>query len=181
MDGVRGGMPPKDVTRSAGDGSNVAEKGVRSGGDPFNGAPGPSKGVAMQPRVAAAGAAPVAGMSAPGAGKLDSDNDNQRAQIGRRGFAMGGKINRHGTAVPPGGGNGGVKGGNAPIPLKQPDGMPSTGVTAGGTLPMDSATLGKESKVAPTAQITSSPVQPKLRAAAVKRVGRMPSLPRMRR
>lgn len=181
MTKITSGTPPKDV--GTGVGSNTRpESRVRSGTDPdlgkFN-----TKGSA--PSQVRSGAAPSSGNTPPGAGRSQADKDNQRAQIGRTGYAMGGKVNRHGAdrdvayakggkVLPVGsaaGGNGGLPGGNAAIPLSQPGGTPSTGITAGGTMPMSSDTLGTESRVA----------APKLRTAALKRSGAMPSLPRPRR
>lgn len=203
MTKIASGTAPKDV--GTGVGSNTRpESRVRSGTDPdlgkFN-----TKG--SVPSQVKGGSAPSGGNTPPGAGRSSADKDNQRAQIGRNGYAMGGKVNRHGVEklsreekrespaerareekdkaleakegdkyakggkVLAAGGNGGLTGGNAAIPLAQPGGVPSTGISAGGTLPMSSDTLGTESRVAP----------PKLRTAALKRSGAMPSLPRPRR
>lgn len=178
---LRSGTPPPGFK------SGSAEKNVRSGSDPRSGAPGPSGSTAITPR---GGAAPKGGMAPPGA-RSPSQEENQRAKIGRHGYAKGGKVNRHGVepkndhdaddgayakggkvkVIGAGGGNGGLPGGNASIPLAQPGGTPSTGVVAGGTLPMTSDTLGTESTVK----------SPKLRSAALKRSGSIPSLPRPRR
>jgi hypothetical protein len=188
------------------------------------------------------GAAPVANMTPPGAGKSAHDLEQNKTDAGRRGFAKGGKIkvdqayakggkvghddkmsreeraespkerareerdakgeakeghyarggkvNRHGvdhinggvdknpkgTSAPANGGNGGVPGGNAPIPLAQRGGTPSTGVIASGR--MEPSWAGAD-----TGPLTpdSGGVKPKLRASTVKRSGGVPSLPRPRR
>ena len=96
-------------------------------------------------------------------------------------YAMGGKVNRHGAdksrvKVPANGGNGGLPGGNAAIPLAQPGGMPSTGVVASGRMVpsfagQDTAGNGLDGK----------PQQNNLRATPVARRGKLPSFSRPRR
>jgi len=105
-------------------------------------------------------------------------------------YAKGGKVNRYGvdhinggvdknpkgTSAPANGGNGGLPGGNAAIPLAQPGGTPSTGVTASGR--MEPSYAGAD-----TGPLTpdSGGVKPKLRSSMVKRSGGVPSLPRPHR
>src|SRR5882672_633518 len=106
------------------------------------------------------------------------------------GYASGGKVNRHGsdkgrvvkplgneanTSAPANGGNGGLLGGNAPIPLSQPGGVPSTGVTSSGRMVpsfagQDTAGNGLDGKPANN-----------LRTAPVARRGKLPSFSRPRR
>lgn len=243
MSGVRGGVPPVDTNSSARSSANVAEKNFRSGGDPKQGTI--VKGIPVS--TFKAGAAPTAGMAPPG-GKAASDLDQNRMDVGRRGFAKGGKIdngdeggkkfgyakggkvghddkmsreeraespkerareerdtkgeakeghyarggkvnrygvdhinggvdkNPKGTSAPANGGNGGLPGGNAAIPLAQPGGTPSTGVTASGRMQPSFAGVD-------TGPLTpdSGGVKPKLRSSMVKRAGGVPSLPRPRR
>lgn len=188
---MRAGSPPP------GPKSGSAERNVRSGSDPRGGSLGASTGTPIDAR---GGSAPKGGM-APAGARSPSQQENMRAHYGRSGYAKGGvvqqdsayakggKVNRHGVEPKKndgdaddayakggkvkvaGGGNGGLPGGNAAIPLAQPGGTPSTGVVAGGTLPMTSDTLGTESTMK----------APKLRSAALKRAGSAPSLPRPRR
>jgi hypothetical protein len=233
MSGVRGGVPPKDTA-----GQGKPESHFRSGGDTMQGKI--VKGVPIS--TFKAGAAPTANMTPPGGGKSASDLEQNRMDVGRRGFAKGGKIdngdsggkkttmpsafnksgqkgpkepeypkgskrdpkepdaddkyarggkvNRHGvdgpnggvdknpkgTSAPANGGNGGLPGGNAAIPLAQPGGTPSTGVTASGR--MQPSWAGAD-----TGALTpdSGGVKPKLRTSMVKRAGGVPSLPRPRR
>jgi len=109
---------------------------------------------------------------------------------GTIGYAKGGKINRHGvdpinggvdinpagTRAPANGGNGGLPGGNAPIPLAQPGGTPSTGIEASGRLLPSGA--GADTDVMSRDGRGNAP---QLRGPSVKRMGGAPSLPRPRR
>lgn len=220
----RGGQQSPDANSSPGSSSNVGEKRFTSGGDPMQG-----KIVKGTPHDSVkGGAAPVANMTPPGAGKNAHDLEQNRMDVGRRGFAKGGKVekltreeraespkerareerdtkgeakesghyakggkvnrygvdhinggvdkNPKGTAAPANGGNGGLPGGNAAIPLAQPGGTPSTGVTASGRMQPSFAGVD-------TGPLTpdSGGVKPKLRSSMVKRAGGVPSLPRPRR
>lgn len=223
MTEVRSGSTPKDSASSPGSASNVAEKRFTAGGDPMQG-----KIVKGTPHDSVkGGAAPVANMTPPGGGKSGSDLEQNRMDVGRRGFAKGGKVekltreeraespkerareerdvkgeakeghyarggkvnrygvdhinggvdkNPKGTSAPANGGNGGLPGGNAAIPLAQPGGTPSTGVTASGRMQPSFAGVD-------TGPLTpdSGGVKPKLRSSMVKRAGGVPSLPRPRR
>ena len=120
----------------------------------------------------------------------DGDGYAKGGQINRHGTdkhlagpADGGKIinggqdlNAAGTGAPANAGNGGIKGGNAPIPLAQPGGQPSTGIIKSGRMFPSGAGADTPQPGGPTVDSGAQ-----LRGPAVKRAGRAPSLPRMRR
>lgn len=171
MKSVRAGAPPNDVRVGPGSSANVAEANVRKGSDPS--VPGMNHGL---PSNVKGGAAPTGNMGGQG-GKLSTDNADDQMNTGRRYkkggkvagkldadgdndnvYAKGGKVTRNSPV-----GEASLKG-NAGIPLAQPGGTPSTGVTASGSMLASSETP----EIAPGS----------LRVPTVKRAGKAPSLMR---
>jgi hypothetical protein len=85
--GVRSGSPPNDVRIGPRSSANVGELNVRSGTDPS--VPNMNRAPSIN---AKAGAAPVANMGAPGAGKFSSDTVNDQSRKGRNAYAKGGVV-----------------------------------------------------------------------------------------
>lgn len=86
----RGGQESPDSATSPGHAANLPEKRFSSGGDPMQG-----KIVKGTPHDSVkGGAAPVANMTPPGAGKAAHDLEQNKTDAGRRGFAKGGKVEK---------------------------------------------------------------------------------------
>lgn len=189
MNLIKAGGLPVDVGRQPGKSNRATapESHVRSGTDPTPSGmvtKGATKGKDFGGQVGTNNLMPGGtGQS----GKTAVDKEQNLMDVGRR-YAKGGKVNRHGSdgrvvkpalpdrtdnAAPAHGGNGGIpgRGGQAPIPLEQPGGIPSTGITASGRMMPSGAGVD-------TNGITADSGGPVPRSAVVKRVGRAPSLPR---
>lgn len=191
---VTGGQAPVDPKRSPRDSSTSAESRVRSGTDPIVSNKDVYRSKVQQNVAGGAAPKGNMGSPRGGEMRSDMQDDqfrkgNEYAKGGKvsaeekheskaerkrelksgdndNAYAKGGKITRNSPVGEKSvGGNGGIPGVASNIPLAQPDGTPSTGVTASGKMNMSYAGV-------------STPQTGALRTNPVKRAGKAPSFPR---